>query len=126
MERTDLLKRPEYWTAKTQIGLFNCASEFMKATNMDRTRLAEHLGVTKGYVSQILNGDYDHRMSKFFELALAFGYIPEINFVPVEKYIKAERKTPSQGKQVTEMAIAPIRIAKMVSSDAPVGVGHEK
>ena len=64
----------------------------MEATGKDRAHLAEYLGVSKGYVSQLLNGDYDHRMSKFFELALAFGVIPQIEFIPIEQYIKEDER----------------------------------
>lgn len=85
MDRKDILSSPEYWTAKTQVELYSQAQKFMEETGRDKTRLAEYLGVSKGYVSQLLNGDYDHRMSKFFELALAFGVVPKIEFVPIEK-----------------------------------------
>ena len=86
MDRKEVLKSPEYWTAKTQIELYNQAKSFMKETGRNKTQLAEYLGVSKGYVSQLLNGDYDHRLSKFFELSLAFGVIPQIDFIPVGKY----------------------------------------
>ena len=87
MDRKEVLKSPEYWTAKTQIELYNQAERFMKETGRNKTQLAEYLGVSKGYVSQLLNGDYDHRLSKFFELSLAFGVIPQIDFIPVGKYV---------------------------------------
>lgn len=87
MDRKEVLKSPEYWTAKTQIELYNQAESFMKETGRNKTQLAEYLGVSKGYVSQLLNGDYDHRLSKFFELSLAFGVIPQIDFIPVGKYV---------------------------------------
>lgn len=90
MERKDILKSPEYWTAMTQIGLYNQAHKFMEKSGKNQTQLAEYLGVSKGYVSQLLNGDYDHRLSKFFELSLAFGVIPQIEFVPVEDCIKED------------------------------------
>ena len=83
MDRKEVLKSPEYWTAKT----YNQAESFMKETGRNKTQLAEYLGVSKGYVSQLLNGDYDHRLSKFFELSLAFGVIPQIDFIPVGKYV---------------------------------------
>ena len=87
LDRKEVLKSPEYWTAKTQIELYNLAESFMKETGRNKTQLAEYLGVSKGYVSQLLNGDYDHRLSKFFELSLAFGVIPQIDFIPVGKYV---------------------------------------
>ena len=66
----------------------------MMKHHKNRKQLAEHLGVSKGYVTQLLNGDYDHRMSKFIELSLSFGYVPKIDFIPIEEYIaKEEYKT---------------------------------
>lgn len=88
MDRKDVLKSPEYWTAKTQVELYNQAYNFMTRFGKNQTQLAEYLGVSKGYISQLLNGDYDHRLSKFFELSLSFGVIPKIEFIPVENYIQ--------------------------------------
>lgn len=90
MTRHELLKSPEYWISKIQIELFNCADRFMMKHHKNRKQLAEHLGVSKGYVTQLLNGDYDHRMSKFIELSLSFGYVPKIDFIPIEEYIAKE------------------------------------
>lgn len=92
MKREEVLKSPEYWKAKTQIELYKLAEKFMAETGRNKSQLAEYLGVSKGYVSQLLNGDYDHRMSKFFELALAFGMVPQIEFVPVNDYVEEEKK----------------------------------
>ncbi len=90
MERKEVLNSPEYWTAKTQIDLYDQAQRFMEKSGKNKSQLAEYLGVSKGYVSQLLNGDYDHRLSKFFELALAFGVIPQIEFIPIKDYIKED------------------------------------
>ena len=48
MDRKEVLKSPEYWTAKTQIELYNQAESFMKETGRNKTQLAEYLGVSKG------------------------------------------------------------------------------
>jgi transcriptional regulator with XRE-family HTH domain len=53
--------------------------------------LAEYLGCTKGYVTQLLNGDFDHKLSKFVELALAINKIPEITFSDVDEYIISDQ-----------------------------------
>lgn len=100
MERKELLKSPEYWTAKAQIELYNQAKLYMEKSGKNRSQLAQYLGVSKGYVSQLLNGDYDHRLSKFFELALAFGVVPQIDFVPVEDCVR-EDSYISQFKNIT-------------------------
>ncbi len=92
MDRNDLIKSPEYWTTKLQLDLYDCAMRFMEENNLNRTQLANHLGVSKGYVSQLLNGDYDHKLSKLVELALAFGYLPTFNFVKADEYLKNQTK----------------------------------
>ena len=88
MDRKEVLMSPDYWTTHIQTMLYRCADDFMSENNMNRMQLAEHLNVSKGYVSQLLNGDYDHRLSKLVELSLAFGYIPKIDFVKAEEYIE--------------------------------------
>lgn len=106
MKREEVLKSPEYWKAKTQIELYNLAEKFMAETGRNKSQLAEYLGVSKGYVSQLLNGDYDHRMSKFFELALAFGMVPQIEFVPVNDYVE-EDKFMSKFKKIAVTSAKP-------------------
>jgi len=90
MKRTELLQSPEYWTTKIQLELFSQMEDYMKENNLNRTQLAEKLGVTKGYISQVLNGDFDHRVSKLVELSLAIGVIPQIYFEAVEQCIKED------------------------------------
>lgn len=84
MKREELIKSKEYWLAKLQIDLFNEVEAYMKANNLNRTQFAEKLGVSKGYISQILNGDADHRMSKFIELTLSIGLCPNVSFEKLE------------------------------------------
>lgn len=86
MTREELIKSPEYWTTHAQIDLYESALSFMEKTGKNRKELAEHLGVSKSYVSQLLNGDFDHRLSKFVELSLAFGFVPKVSFIPLEEY----------------------------------------
>ena len=52
---------------------------------MNKAQLAEYLGCTKGYVTQLLNGEFDHKLSKFVELSLAIGKVPEIRFTEEEE-----------------------------------------
>lgn len=87
MKREELIQSKEYWLAKLQIDLFNEVEAYMKANNLTRVQFAEKLGVSKGYVSQILNGDADHRMSKFVELALAIGLCPNVTFETTEDFL---------------------------------------
>ena len=64
LTRDELLKSKEYWLANIQNQLFNHIEDYMQKEGLNRTSLADQLGVTKGYVSQVLNGDFDHRLSR--------------------------------------------------------------
>lgn len=96
MERVDLLKSKEYWLAKFQVELFNHVQNYLNDNNLTRTDLAKSLGVTKGYVSQVLNGDADHRISKIIELALSIGYVPDIQFKSFEEYLSTDAKSEEE------------------------------
>ena len=87
MTRKEILEMPEYWIANIQVSLYDCAARFMQENEMNRTQLAEYLGVSKGYVSQLLNGDYDHKISKLVDLALKFGFVPKIEFKKFQDYV---------------------------------------
>lgn len=90
MTRNELLSTPAYWLAKTQTQLYYCAEKFMKEKNMNRTQLAEYLGVSKGYVTQLLNGDYNFSIEKYTELCIKLGYVPEISITKLEDKINSE------------------------------------
>ena len=98
MTRQEIITTPEYWIAKAQMDLYNCAEDFMQTHGFNRALLAKHLGVSKGYVSQLLNGDFDHKLSKFVELAIAFGVIPQIEFRPIEDVLNEDRHMFSRPK----------------------------
>lgn len=91
MTREEILRSPEYWIAQIQIALYNRAEEYMQDNNLTRTQLAKKLGVSKGYVSQLLNGDYDHKLSKLVELAIAFDVVPKIEFQRIDTVVNQDR-----------------------------------
>ena len=82
----ELIETPEYWITRIQLDLYTQLQNYMKENGLNRTQLAEKLGVTKSYVTQILNGDFDHRLSKLVELSLAVGLIPKMEFIPKTEY----------------------------------------
>lgn len=85
MKKSELLKNKGYWVAKIQLELFDALNQYMSQNNLNRTQLAKHLGVSKGYVTQVLNGDFNHRISKLVELALAIGKAPEISYIDLQE-----------------------------------------
>ncbi len=91
MTREELIQSKEYWMAKLQIDLFNEVESYMKKNGLNRVQFAEKLGVSKGYISQILNGDADHRLSKFVELTLSIGLVPTLSFEDINTLIEREK-----------------------------------
>lgn len=85
--REELLRSPEFWLTKIQNILFQEVKKYLKKKDINQTDFAKELQVSKGYVSQVLNGDYDHKLSKFLELSLAIGKVPIIRFENIETYI---------------------------------------
>jgi transcriptional regulator with XRE-family HTH domain len=92
--RNDLVSSKEYWMVKIQTELFAELEKYLTDNNMTRTQFAEKLGVTKGYVSQILNGDFNHSMAKLIELSLAMGKVPVFHFEDVDKFKVEKMDTP--------------------------------
>lgn len=106
MKREELLSSREYWIAKIQLDLFNQIENYMKKHQLSRTQLAEELGVTKGYVSQILNGDFDHKISKLVELALAIGLTPTVQYKPLEEVVCQDEAAKGESKSSAELVHA--------------------
>ncbi|MDD2474990.1 MAG: helix-turn-helix transcriptional regulator [Dysgonamonadaceae bacterium] len=99
MDRKQLLNSKEYWLSKIQLDLYNEVFNYLENNNMNRSELAKKLGVTKGYISQILNGNSDHRISKMIELSLAIGVVPEIRFKNLKEFLKIDEKCEDRNEQ---------------------------
>jgi transcriptional regulator with XRE-family HTH domain len=90
--REELLKSQEFWLVQIQASLFEQVEIYLKENNITKTEFAKKLGVSKGYVSQLLNGDFDHKISKLIELSIAIGKAPVLKFEDIDKYIKKDEK----------------------------------
>ena len=86
MTREEVISDPAYWTSEIQLQLFREIENFMKEKDINKSQLADLLNCSKGYVTQILNGDYNHRLNKFVELSMAIGKIPIVNFEDINIY----------------------------------------
>ncbi len=53
---------------------------YLRREGLNQTELAERLGVSKGYVSRLLNGNGDPKLSSILDLALAIGKEPVLAF----------------------------------------------
>lgn len=95
MKRAELLKSEGYWIAKLQTDLYRELISFMKRTNRNSSQLADYLGCSKSYISQLLNGDFDHKLSKLVKLSLAIGKAPILEYKDISGYVLENDKTYS-------------------------------
>jgi transcriptional regulator with XRE-family HTH domain len=103
MNREDLIKSKGYNVTKIQNELFRQLTDYLDQKGITRTQFAKELGVSKGYVSQVLNGDFDFKLSKLVELSLAIGKIPEFNFIPINENLienKQEKLSESDNESL--------------------------
>ncbi|WP_372756292.1 helix-turn-helix domain-containing protein [Labilibaculum sp.] len=97
MKREKLIRSKGYNVSKIQNELYRQLTEYLETNEMTRSAFAKQLGVSKGYISQVLNGDFDYKISKLVELSLAIGKVPVINF---ESFENIESKKTNQMKVV--------------------------
>ena len=90
LKHEEIVKTPEYWLETLQNEIYRLVENYIKAKNISQSDFAKELGVTRGYVSQILNGEFNYTLKKLIELSLAVGKAPEINFTSIQSYISNE------------------------------------
>ena len=91
ISREKLLKSPEYWFEHVQNDLYGQVIAYMKAEGINQNQLARRLGVSKGYISQILNGRFNYTLKKLIELSLAIGKVPAITYKSFSAILRNER-----------------------------------
>lgn len=87
MKREEILRDKGYWIAKLQVELYDQLKEYLDNNGINQSQLAKKLGVSKGYISQIMNGDFNHRLSTLVELSLAIGKVPDLSFMDLNQLI---------------------------------------
>lgn len=93
MTREELLSSPEYWFEDAQNELYRQVSEYMKKEDLNQSQLANKLGVSKGYVSQVLKGEFNYTLKKLIDLSLAVGKVPKIEYKSLGELIDEDKKS---------------------------------
>jgi transcriptional regulator with XRE-family HTH domain len=83
----ELIQTETYWLTRFQAMLFNAINEYMKTQQLNRKQLADKLGVSKGYITQVMNGDFDHKISTFIKLVLAAQKVPDLKLISLDDFI---------------------------------------
>lgn len=88
--REELLKTEEYWFETLQNAIYRMVAEYIQKEGINQTQLAEMLGVSKGYISQIMNGNFNYTLKKMIELSLALKKAPAFEFKNLDRYIQED------------------------------------
>lgn len=91
LSKQELITTPEYWLESIQNELYRKTVSYMQSKNINQTELAKELGVSKGYISQILNGNFNFTISKLIELSLHIGTIPNLQLEKADVYINRSK-----------------------------------
>ncbi len=113
MTRKELLSSKEYHVLEIQNTLYNTIENYRKEKGITKTQLAAELGFNKSYITQVLNGDFDHKVSKLVELSLAAGKVPILSFVDLDEFVENDEK-PAKGLLIEDL------IPPMVDANALV------
>jgi len=115
LKHEDLINRPEYWLETIQNEIFRQLSAYLDDHNMTQSQFAAQLGVSKGYLSQVMKGEFNYTLKKLIELSLAIGKVPEISFKPLSEIITIENKADaSQATPPLNKVAEPIESYKKV------------
>lgn len=89
--REDLLKSSEYWTEIIQNKIYNDLAEYIQNNDIPNKHFVESLGISKGRVSQILNGgNLNFRIDTLVKLCLTIDKIPDFHLVDVNEFISKD------------------------------------
>ena len=92
ISREELLKTNEYWFETVQNEIYRIVSEYVEKEGNSQSKLAEKLGVSKGYISQIMNGNFNYTLKKMIELSLAVDKAPELLFKDINQCITEDNQ----------------------------------
>lgn len=96
ISRNELLSSKEYWLTKINYELYEQVNNYLSKNKISKTEFAKTLGVSKGYVSQILNGDFDHKTGKLIELCLAIGKVPVLKFENLVDFLEEDSRNDQE------------------------------
>lgn len=102
INRQALVNSKEYWLVQMQAALYEQVAMYMQKHQLSQTDFAKQLGVSKGYISQLLNGDFDHKLSKLVTLSLAIGKAPMLQWHDLEPQEEATQAPPAHTYPIAE------------------------
>lgn len=106
IKREELVQTSEYWFENIQNEIFHQVDTYLKENKLTQTQFAEQLGVSKGYVSQVMKGEFNYTLKKLIELSLAVGKLPILEFKPLNKINQPIEKAENPTQETTLNKVA--------------------
>ncbi|MVN22697.1 helix-turn-helix domain-containing protein [Mucilaginibacter arboris] len=100
--REEILASPEYWFESLQNELYRQLVAYLEKEGINQTELAARLNVSKGYITQILSGNFNHTLKKLIELSLSVGLVPQITYTPIDEVIRKDCQQKELLKELDE------------------------
>lgn len=122
--RRDLLHDEGYWVADWQLKLFAEIKNYLEINQLKDYQFGEKIGVGKSYISQVLNGNFNHKISTLIKLALASGKAPILNFENLDEYINNDilgvHQLPKESHNLDNILVSANDILQFASGKSEV------
>ena len=120
LSKKELLSSPNYLLTKYQNEIFRQLVHYMKSNNFSQKDIAEKLGVSGSYISQVLNGNFNFTLKKLIELGLMMDRIPNLEFVTFDEFWLREKENQSKSPTISinismDISVFPIQKVQVVS-----------
>ena len=116
----ELLEYPDYLLTKYQNEIYRQLTNYIEKNKLSQQDVANKMGVSNAYVSQILNGNFNFTLKKLIELSLFIGKVPDFEFVPPHVYFKREEDRNKDGYEAGIEKIKIIEKTFFVPIETPV------
>jgi len=120
LSKKELLSTPNYLLTKYQNEIYRQLVAYMENHNLTQKDIAEKLGVSTSYISQVLNGNFNFTLKKLIELGLMMDKIPNLQFVTFDEFWLKEKESSSKNPTISinlnlDITIFPIQSVPVIS-----------
>ena len=63
--KNEIIKSPVYWLTLIQNQLYRELTGYMQKNNLNQNDMAKKMNVSRGYINQVLNGNFNFTLKKW-------------------------------------------------------------